>query len=91
MGAAAGIRADGAGRLEPRGDALTHGARDEQVRVWLGGDADELRMLVWDGGTPLPPELLPVILEPFRREPKTGSVSNARGLLGLGLTSRSRS
>jgi len=65
-------------------NALTHGARDEAVRVWVGGTANELRLSVHDGGSPIPPELMPEIFEPFRRGRRTAGASHARGL-GLGL------
>ena len=66
------------------GNALTHGAPDEAVRVWVGGDADELRLVVHNDGSPIAPDLLPVIFEPFRRGPRRRDSSHARGL-GLGL------
>jgi signal transduction histidine kinase len=62
------------------GNAITHGAPGEPVRVSLDGDADELRLTVWNAGTQIPPEMLPVLFEPFRR----GAASRGRGL-GLGL------
>ena len=87
-------RGDGRGRWDPArmaqvvsnlvGNAITHGARDEPVRVSLDGSADELRLEVRNGGRPIAPELLPVLFEPFRRGPATGDSSHARGL-GLGL------
>jgi PAS domain S-box-containing protein len=84
---------DGRGRWDPArmaqvlsnlvGNALTHGARDEPVRVSVGGDADELHVAVWNAGTPIPPELLTSIFEPFRGR-RRSDTSHARGL-GLGL------
>lgn len=65
------------------GNALTHGARTDPVRVSLAGDADELRLVVWNGGNRIPPELLPAIFEPFRGR-RSSDTSHARGL-GLGL------
>lgn len=85
---------DGRGRCDPArmaqvvsnlvGNALVHGARDEPVRVCVGGDADELSLVVSNGGTPIPAELLPVLFEPFRQGPGCRDASRARGL-GLGL------
>jgi PAS domain S-box-containing protein len=84
---------DGRGRWDPArmaqvvsnlvGNALTHGGRSGAVRVSLGGDADELRLAVWNGGAPIPPALLPLIFEPFHGHRRNDS-SHARGL-GLGL------
>jgi PAS domain S-box-containing protein len=81
---------DGRGRWDPArmaqvvsnllANAITHGAPGEPVRVSVDGDADELRLTVWNAGPPIPPELLPVLFEPFRR----GAASRGRGL-GLGL------
>jgi signal transduction histidine kinase len=84
------IGGDGRGRWDPArmaqvvsnlvGNAITHGARGEPVRVSLDGDADALRLTVWNAGPPIPPELRPVLFEPFRR----GAAARCRGL-GLGL------
>jgi len=62
------------------GNAIVYGAPGEPVRVSLDADADMLRLTVWNAGAPIPPELFPVLFEPFRR----GAPSRARGL-GLGL------
>ncbi len=84
------MSSDGRGRWDPArmaqavsnlvGNAIAHGGLGEPVRISLGGDADELRLSVWNAGSPIPLELLPVLFEPFRR----GAASRARGL-GLGL------
>jgi PAS domain S-box-containing protein len=84
---------DGHGRWDPArmaqvvsnliGNALTHGARDEPVRVSVGENADELHLAVWNAGTPIPPEQLPSIFEPFCGRTRSDT-SHARGL-GLGL------
>jgi PAS domain S-box-containing protein len=84
------VDGDGRGRWDPArmaqvvsnlvGNAITHGTPGEPVRVAVDGDADELRLTVWNAGTPIPPVLLPVLFEPFRR----GAASRGRGL-GLGL------
>jgi PAS domain S-box-containing protein len=81
---------DGLGRWDPArmaqvvsnlvGNALTHGAPGEPVRVSIDGDADGLLLTVWNAGAPIPPELIPALFEPFRR----GAASRGRGL-GLGL------
>jgi PAS domain S-box-containing protein len=88
------LHGDGLGRWDPSrmaqvvsnlvGNALTHGAWDKAVRVWVGGTANELRLVVHNGGSPIPPELMPEIFEPFRRGRRTAGASQARGL-GLGL------
>jgi PAS domain S-box-containing protein len=84
------MRGDGRGRWDPArmaqvvsnlvGNAIAHGAPGQPVRISLDGDADELRLSVWNAGTPVPRELFPVLFEPFRR----GAVPRTRGL-GLGL------
>jgi PAS domain S-box-containing protein len=89
------IRGDGRGRWDPArmaqvvsnlvGNALKHGARDEPVRVSLHCDGDgEVCLAVENRGKPIPPALLPVLFEPFRRGSNGGDASHARGL-GLGL------
>ena len=62
------------------GNAIVYGSPGEPVRVSLDADADMLRLTVWNAGAPIPPELFPVLFEPFRR----GAPTHARGL-GLGL------
>ncbi len=81
---------DGRGRWDPArmaqvvsnlvGNAITHGAPGEPVRISVDGDADELRLSVWNAGAPIERELFPALFEPFRR----GALSRTRGL-GLGL------
>jgi PAS domain S-box-containing protein len=88
------LRGNGWGRWDPArmaqvvsnlvGNAITHGAPGEPVRVVVGDDDGEVRLVVRNGGRPIPPELLPVLFEPFRRGADTGNASHARGL-GLGL------
>ncbi len=62
------------------GNAIVYGAPGAPVRVSLDDDVGMLRLTVWNAGAPIPPELFPVLFEPFRR----GVPSHARGL-GLGL------
>jgi PAS domain S-box-containing protein len=83
------VKGDARGRWDPArmaqvvsnlvGNAIMYGAPREQVRVSLEGDADVLRLTVWNAGAPIPPELFPILFEPFRR-----GASHGRGL-GLGL------
>jgi PAS domain S-box-containing protein len=86
-------RGDGRGRWDAArmaqvvsnlvGNAITHGGRTEPVRVTVDGGVDALRLVVRNGGAPIPPDLLPVLFEPFRRG-AGGGASQVRGL-GLGL------
>jgi signal transduction histidine kinase len=64
------------------GNALAHGSPTEDVRVTLDGSGSDLLLAVRNHGATIPPALLPVIFEPFRRGP--GATSHPRGL-GLGL------
>jgi signal transduction histidine kinase len=64
------------------GNALAHGSPAEAVRVTLDGSGPDLLLAVRNRGATIPPALLPVIFEPFRRG--TGAPSHPRGL-GLGL------
>jgi PAS domain S-box-containing protein len=83
------VNGDARGRWDPArmaqvvsnlvGNAIMYGAPREPVRVSLDGDADMLRLTVWNAGAPIPPELFPVLFEPFRR-----GATHGRGL-GLGL------
>lgn len=64
------------------GNALAHGAAAPPVRIELdGADADEVRILVRNGGT-IPPDILSRLFDPFR-----ASSARHRGGLGLGLFS----
>jgi signal transduction histidine kinase len=83
------VRGDGRGRWDRDrlsqvvvnllGNAAAHGSHDAPIQVELDGSADEVLVSVWNGGA-IPPELLPVIFEPFR-----GSQDPRKGGLGLGL------
>jgi signal transduction histidine kinase len=63
------------------GNALTHGAPTRPVRVTANTDADEFVLQVWNDGTPIPPESVTKIFEPFWRN---STATNRQGL-GLGL------
>lgn len=62
------------------GNALTHGAKDEPVRIEASTDHGELTIAVSNGGTPIPAEAIERLFQPFFR----GS-DRARQGLGLGL------
>jgi len=64
------------------GNALAHGSPTEDVRVMLDGSGPDLVLAVRNQGATIPPTLLPVLFEPFRRG--VGATSHPRGL-GLGL------
>jgi signal transduction histidine kinase len=62
-------------------NALTHGRPDLPVRVTSRGEGPSVVLEVWNQGSPIPPELLPTIFEPFRR----GMEKRSSTGLGLGL------
>jgi signal transduction histidine kinase len=64
------------------GNALAHGSPSEPVAVTIDGSGPDLLLRVRNEGPPIPPELLPVLFEPFRRGARVGPT--ARGV-GLGL------
>jgi PAS domain S-box-containing protein len=64
------------------GNALEHGAPDQPVTVRLSADDDLVRFSVHSFGPPIPPEVLPVIFDPYRR---TSARSGRSKGLGLGL------
>ncbi|WP_395841564.1 ATP-binding protein [Cystobacter fuscus] len=65
-------------------NAVHYSPQGKPVRVTLRGEGvDHVVLTVHNHGPPIPPELLPVLFEPFRRGPGTGP-SNQDGL-GLGL------
>jgi PAS domain S-box-containing protein len=58
------------------GNALQHSQGD--VRVTLRGDGDSVVLETWNGGPPIPPEVVPHLFEPGRRDARSSG-------LGLGL------
>ena len=64
-------------------NALWHGARESPVHVALAGEAEAVLLSVTNRGPVIPPELVDRLFEPFQQG--TGSGSEGRGRLGLGL------
>jgi len=63
------------------GNALTHGARDQPVRLAARTEADMLRITVSNGGTPISAATMERMFQPFFR----GQIKSNRDGLGLGL------
>jgi phosphoserine phosphatase RsbU/P len=63
------------------GNALTHGAPDQPVRVGAKTQGGELTLWVANAGEPIPAEAMEKLFEPFFR----GDVRDSRQGLGLGL------
>ena len=63
------------------GNALTHGAPDQPVRVGAKTEGDELLLWVSNAGDPIPEAAMQRLFEPFFR----GEVRSSRQGLGLGL------
>jgi phosphoserine phosphatase RsbU/P len=63
------------------GNALTHGAPDQPVRVGAKTEAGELKLWVANSGEPIPAAAMEKLFEPFFR----GNVRASRQGLGLGL------
>ncbi|MFT3763979.1 MAG: PAS domain S-box protein [Minicystis sp.] len=66
------------------GNALHHTTPDVPVDVVVERTGNVVRVEVHNGGPPIPPELLPVIFNPFRRSAAAEKDRPAEGL-GLGL------
>jgi signal transduction histidine kinase len=66
------------------GNALAHGSPSAPVAVTIDGSGPDLLLGVRNAGPPIPPELIPVLFEPFRRG-TTGVGSRAPRGVGLGL------
>ena len=64
------------------GNALEHGAPDRPVTVRLSAADDIVRLSVHSFGPPIPPEILSMIFDPYRRT--TARSGRSKGL-GLGL------
>ncbi len=63
------------------GNAVTHGAPDQPIAVRAAVEGDRLVLSVTNGGTPIPPDDLPKIFQPYWRP----AHSKPGGGLGLGL------
>jgi sigma-B regulation protein RsbU (phosphoserine phosphatase) len=63
------------------GNALTHGATDQPVRVGATTEGGQLTLWVANAGEPIPPAAMEKLFEPFFR----GDVRDSRQGLGLGL------
>ena len=67
------------------GNALDHGGELGEVSVEVRGEGEAVRIAVHNDGPEIPPELLPTLFEPFRREPRGPGEGPRSGHLGLGL------
>ncbi|WP_223796753.1 GAF domain-containing sensor histidine kinase [Sphingomonas nostoxanthinifaciens] len=63
------------------GNALTHGAPDEPVKVSAESKEGVFRLMVVNGGPTIPPDIMPTLFQPFTRSAEGSS----RNGLGLGL------
>lgn len=63
------------------GNALTHGASDQPVRIAARTEGGKFRLWVANSGEPIPEAAMQRLFEPFFR----GEVRNSRNGLGLGL------
>jgi len=66
------------------GNAVSYGSGNEPVRVELVGEPQRVKLVVHNGGTPIPPDLQQVIFDPFRRGSRDSRDARTAGL-GLGL------
>jgi PAS domain S-box-containing protein len=64
------------------GNAVQHSPPDTPVRVSARGEDGTVVLEVHNGGSPIPPEALPTLFEPFQRG---HSGERGRGSVGLGL------
>lgn len=67
------------------GNALSYSPKDSAVRVSLSSSASEVTLSVQNGGTPIPPDVLPHIFEPMTRGDAKESGGSASRSIGLGL------
>jgi phosphoserine phosphatase RsbU/P len=63
------------------GNALTHGAPDQPVRVGAKSEGGRFKLWVTNAGEPIPAAAMEKLFEPFFR----GDVRDSRQGLGLGL------
>ena len=63
------------------GNALTHGAPDQPIRVGAHSDGDDVELWVSNSGKPIAPEMMERLFQPFAR----GDGQSSQQGLGLGL------
>ncbi|HEY7371365.1 MAG TPA: ATP-binding protein [Polyangia bacterium] len=63
-------------------NAITYGERGTVVKISVAGDGSEVALKVHNFGPPIPPDLMPVLFQPFRR---AGLEDRSPNGLGLGL------
>ncbi len=63
------------------GNAIKHGTPERPIDVAVRGEGDHVVLTVHNSGAPIPPELLPVLFDPFRR----GYGARREKSYGLGL------
>jgi phosphoserine phosphatase RsbU/P len=66
-------------------NALKHGEKGSPLRVMMEGEGDPVVLSIQNHGTPIPPELVPHLFDPFRRGRGEGANDALTGGLGLGL------
>ena len=62
------------------GNAIKHGERGQLISVLARDEGDRVSLSVHNVGTPIRPELLSTLFEPFRRGPRTQSSEPSFGL-----------
>jgi sigma-B regulation protein RsbU (phosphoserine phosphatase) len=67
------------------GNAIKYGAPGRPIDLTLHGERDEVILRVSNSGPPIPPELLPVLFDPFRRAEYVRDASGREKSFGLGL------
>jgi signal transduction histidine kinase len=67
------------------GNALEHGDRSKPVRVSIRSSDEVFTIDVQNEGTPIPPELMPRLFDPFRRGTPDGCAQPHGAGLGPGL------
>jgi signal transduction histidine kinase len=64
------------------GNAVAHGDTTQPINVVLTSGAETVNLMVQNGGTPIAPEFMPLLFNPFARDEKLRGSSTG---LGLGL------
>ncbi|AKJ08286.1 PAS domain S-box-containing protein [Archangium gephyra] len=66
-------------------NALKHGEKGTPLRVVMEGEGETVVLCIQNQGTPIPPELVPHLFDPFRRGRGESANDALTGGLGLGL------
>jgi signal transduction histidine kinase len=67
------------------GNAMKHGSHAHPIKLAVRGEGDHVTLAVHNVGAPIPPDLMPVLFDPFRRAERVTNRQLGEKSYGLGL------